>query len=889
MTPAKDLAKRDRLCCKAIVSAILVSLSSWGSTALADSSIPLPKNAISSAASWSCKPVSGEWECHQTVGYSGSIYDPNLRGREKRAAVADALSWMPDDSDNNNSCSACGGRYVEPEFNPSTADLPLSDAPSDVSFGKSQYEVKGSYTLSGGVRVVQPNRVIYADKVSITPNLHNGKLKSIQADGHVKVQQPGQLLLAKSLSANLDSHKAQAHDVTYLTKVQRGWRQNPIDPEDKNFTGYAHGQTEFAEQLDADTFVLHDATYSTCAPNTNTWSLDASRIKLDRKSGRGQAYNVTLDAFGVPVFYWPYLSFPISDQRQSGFLYGSLGQSSRTGFFASTPLYLNLAPNFDDTLTPQFYTKRGVAFENDFRYLLGPNWLSKRTNGNVRIDYMPVDNGHNPNHHFYVDTQNEANLSPHWNANFNGQYVSDKDYLDDFIAVDQLAGANITLLDQQFNLAYNSDHWNFLGTVQQYQIVDDSLLLENRPYRRLPELDLNAYYPDLLGPLTINLDAQFVNFFKQDAFGETPVNGQRYIANPTVSVPVRNSFAYLKPSITFNNTFYSLENTAVNGLPDTQVSRTLPMYNVDAGLTFERHFDFSKHHYRQTLKPRIFYLYVPEQNQNNIPVFDTTLQDFSYDQLFALNRFAGNDRIGDANQFSLALSSNIYDENGKNIIDGGIGETFFLKHREVSLCNQNANASCIDNEQPFHDAARSDVATQFNYHVSDDWLFHSDLTYNPNNGNFDNQNYQFQYQPDTHHIINFGYQANNFSYSLLSTQQILDGVTPPTLSQITTSFYWAFTNELSLLGYWNYSINANRTVDIFGGLEYNTCSWAVRLIVRNYMDNSNPNIPVDLTGASTTVTMLQFELKGLGTMGSSGGTDLVNQIPGYGKSKAGSL
>ncbi len=876
-----EMSPRHRRC--------LLSIAVW--CAVATTAQAAVKTTNFGNVNWQCQPHKGQWVCHKTEDYSQSIYNQHLSPEEHRAAVAAELGWVPDNSDSSSNCRVCGGHYVEKQFNPKTLHLPLGQAKSKVKFGHSQYKVAGDYQLSGGVLVIQPNRVVYADRATIKPNLKTGSLQKITANGHVRVDQPGQVILSRYLRANINNHNAEAKDVTYLTKITPRLSGEMIGPPDRNFTGYAHGHTKTIQQVSRDLFVLHDATYATAPPTEDTWALHASTLTLNRKSGRGHAYNVVLNAQGLPIFYFPYLSFPINKKRQTGFLYGSIGQSGSTGLSLSVPYYLNLAPNFDDTITPAIYSKRGFVLGNSFRYLLAPNWLAESSQGILDMSYMPFDRDHDPSHHFYAHTENQTKINAHWQASADASYVSDKSYMDDFISVDSLMGANTTLLNQQANLTYNSDHWQFNGLIQQYQVVDQTLQVTNRPYKRLPEIDLNANYPHLIGPFNFSLQTQFVNFTKANADGEIPIQGQRFIVDPQISLPLTASYGFFKPAITFSNTFYTLDNTQAgnNNFPDSHIARNMPIYDVDAGLMFQRNFLFEGHDYTQTLEPHLFYLYIPCRDQNNIPVFDTTLTNFDFSQLFVTNRFAGEDRINNANQLSAAITSGIRNDKGRQILDGGIGEIFYFAHRKVSLCRNNLNPGCIDTENPFHDAAKSDIAGQFNYHVNPAWLFHTDITFNPNNSQFDNENYQFQYQPDAYHVFNFGYQTNASDYALLSNQQILAGESAPRLSQLTTSLYWGISPTLSLIGYWDYSINANRTLDIFGGIEYNSCSWAVSFIVRRYMQNSDPNIPVNLNGAMNTVTMVQFELKGLGSTGSSGINQLIQQIPGYGQPLAGSI
>src|SRR5699024_11489694 len=85
----------------------------------------------------------------------------------------------------------------------------------------------------------------------------------------------------------------------------------------------------------------------------------------------------------VPFFGLPYFSVPVDNRRKSVFLYPTFGYSGNSGFMFSIPYYLNLAPNYDATLTPQIYARRGMMLGGQFRYLFGSS------HGQLDIDYLP--------------------------------------------------------------------------------------------------------------------------------------------------------------------------------------------------------------------------------------------------------------------------------------------------------------------------------------------------------------------------------------------------------------------------------------------------------------------------------------------------------------------
>ena len=114
---------------------------------------------------------------------------------------------------------------------------------------------------------------------------------------------------------------------------------------------------------------MFESTYSTCPPSQRWWELRAQRIDVDTDEGTGVARNATLRIGKVPVLFVPWLAFPIDDRRRTGLLYPKIGMSSRNGFDWEQPIYFNLAPNYDLTLTPRWMSRRGLQLGTEFRYL----------------------------------------------------------------------------------------------------------------------------------------------------------------------------------------------------------------------------------------------------------------------------------------------------------------------------------------------------------------------------------------------------------------------------------------------------------------------------------------------------------------------------------------
>ena len=823
---------------------------------------------------WQCDADHGQWVCHQTRQLDSAIYNPHASEDVRKAALASALGWVSDNSNSPDNCAVCGGHYYEPKTPASMHSI--ADSSTQVIPGHTNYKVHGALELSDGVVVTQPGRKLYANTAIIYPNLSTGKLEKIHASGNIRLRQPQQLLLARRLDANLVNHQADMQDAHYLIQVSPDGVPGNENYYDPNFTGYAHGYAASGKQLNQNQYILHDATYSTCPPTQDTWKLQASEIDLNQTTGRGEAYNTVLKIHGIPVFYSPYFNFPINNQRKTGFLYGSASYSNNNGAELYVPYYLNLAPNYDDLLGLNYYSKRGILWRNTFRY------LTQSSSGEIEGGYIYKDDKTKQNRYRFAAT-NTTNLTD--NLTFHGVYnrVSDQNYLGDFSQSNNAIASNTVLLPRQAGMTYSNAHWNVNGLVSTYQIVNQSLSVTNRPYERLPQFTVQGQYPYLLHPLTLSMRASYSNFIKDAALNSIkPVNGQRFYAQPTIGLNFFRTYGYLRPSVSLSATQYQLNHYIDSGFPDKNISRTLPIVAIDSALFFNRDLSLWGNHYSQTLEPRLYYLYVPYRNQNNIPIFDSSISTFNLQQMFSTNRFTGEDRIGNNNRLSAALYTTLNNAKGQQIFSGAIGQAVYFTQRRNSICGQGTdNNQCIENEDPDYRNRLSDLVAQGSVKLYGSWYINSQTNYSYHRRQIDYFSSGLGYRPDPQHLFNISYEINQFDYGLLSNEQILSGNKPPKLSQINTSFLWKLTPNWSAVASWDYSINNDRTISEFGGLQYDSCCWAIRFLAYRYISNSDPNEPQNLNGPTDTAYMVQFELKGLGSTSSSQLNSLVATIPGY--------
>lgn len=625
----------------------------------------------------------------------------------------------------------------------------------------------------------------------------------VEATGNVVISgRSGSHFMTDDAQFSLDTHSG-------ATAAGRYWL----------FDQQGRGDMARVEFIDRDHTRLFDVTYSTCPEDRNEWQLRARQIDLDTQEDIGVARGATLRIYGLPVLYLPYFAFPISDRRKSGFLAPQVGYENTLGAVVAAPYYWNIAPNYDATITPRWMTQRGLQLQSEFRY------LGASSNGKLEAEILPHDKvtGEDRAAGTYVHNQT---FSPYWNASINLRGVSDKDYLSDF--GDRLTVTSETHLAENAEASYHGSAWTFTARATDYQTIDRTIAPISRPYARLPQLLLAGSTE--AANLRYGLESELVNF--QRGAG---VTGQRANIRPSVQLPLARPYGYLTPSVGVQHIAYSLEQAPT---PDDRPSVTAPFASIDTGLFFDRSLTIGGGSFEQTLEPRIFYLYVPARAQDTLPNFDTSIPDFSFANLFRSNRFVGGDRIADANQYTVALTTRLLDqESGAERLSASIGRIHYLEPRTVNL-----PASTVDD-------GASDIATEAVAWLPGNWHARLSAQWRAEDGQAIRRDFYLQYQPAADRIVNLGYQFIRDS-----------------LEQTDISAQWPLGQRWTFRGRSLYSLRDSNNIDSYLGLEYRNCCSALRFYATRRL------VPTPAGSATATEQrngiLFEFELSGLG--GSNG-------------------
>ena len=596
----------------------------------------------------------------------------------------------------------------------------------------------------------------------------------------------------------------------------------------------ARGSAERMEFLGKGRYRFINARFTTCKPGQDDWFLEASELDLDYQADEGHARLPRLRFFDTTILAFPFAEFPLENRRRSGVLVPYYSQTSTRGLEFGIPYYWNIAPERDLTLTPVYMARRGFQLKNHARYLGRPYA------GELRYEYLPDDPvfGRTRTGTSWLHTQN---LRENLTAQIDYNRVSDERYFVDLASqVKQVSTGNLpqdAFVTHYANIG--SGHFTSLARVQRFQTLQDPLAPIVPPYHRLPQLNASASFNDVRGFFDTSIPAEFVRFVHP-----TLLEGQRTAFSPALAAPRLTPGWYFTPKAGLRYTSYQLDHTTA-GEP-TNPSTAIPWLSVDSGLVFERDARWLGDSLLQTLEPRIFYVFVPYRNQEHLPVFDTTLADFNYPQLFTENRFIGGDRFGDANQVTLALTTRFLQGTGQEALRATIGQRFYFQDERVALVQG----------QSLRRATESDVLASVGGRPFQHWTFDATSQYNPYRNRAEKYGVSVRYAPEIAKVINASYRFQS-----------------EILRQIDVSGQWPIGAGWYGVGRYNYSLLDGRLLEGLAGTEYNAGCWIFRFVVQRIQAAAQ---------VSSTAIVFQLEFNGVGQIGTAEATQLLRRdVPGY--------
>ena len=731
-------------------------------------------------------------------------------------------------------CRQCSGKFIDPLASVNI-DVPPTEADLEVSADDSEV-TEGTLFFSGNVRVQQGYRFVTADEVQI-----DRQNETAVASGQVTLREPGIVLTGAKIRYDSISERADLTDAQYVLHTRQ------LSGTAQELTRQANGDIDITEG--AMTF---------CAPDDPSWVLQASEITIDPDRGEGQAWGAKLRVAGVPVFYLPWVRFPVDSRRKTGLLFPDLGSDSRGGIDMTQPIYFNLAPNYDALYRPRHIEERGLLHQAQGRWLSESIGYWEASGGWIGDDSKYQDD--NPNidsDRWLIHTEHKGQFGAAWRTKINFNRVSDPEYVKD-IENNRLSAQRQTALQQLGRVDWLGETWQVRVDVEQFQSLADDI---RNDYQKMPQI--TASYRG--GQEWLGVEPIFTTQLSHFESDSVRVTGQRLYTEAGLTMPQRWVSGFFTPTVKYRSVSYELDDFPL--LDETSPDAGAMMASLDGGLIFERQTTLGGTSMTQTLEPRAYYLYSEYEQQTGHPDFDSAELTFSYNQLYRDTRFSGHDRIDDANQLSLGVTTRfINNKTGNETLSASVGQIYYLRDREVRL-------NPFDPDLGEHTSA---IAAEMVWSPSSKWQLRSSLLYDTNQNTFDAAYAQASFKPAAHTIFNLGYTLREPPPSLVDR---------PVTEQANASLYFPINDTWSVFGAYEYSLEASEVVESMAGFEYDDCCWRVRLLYMRYVDTlvgdivdfNDPNLERESS------FQIQVVLKGMGGFGGRVDELLSDMIRGFQK------
>jgi len=832
---------------------------------------------------WNCATGSdGRWLCSPRTAppvrqYERPQWSPAVRsiaaGKAEAAAaeVVHHLDWVPlealDAEQRKQVQPGCCGAYIEPVRRDPEASLLPENAPLRATANTTDAEGPVA-TLNGDVQLAKGKRQVRSDRAQI-----NRDTNEVVLEGDIRFREPGVLLLGDRAQLDTQTQEAQLDNATFVLHQSR-----------------ARGTAQQFRRDDEGVIYIDNATYTTCEPASNTWLLRASKVRIDADGRFATARHARIAVKDVPILYTPWIRFPIDNGRATGLLFPRFAMGEENGLDFAQPIYLNLAPNYDATLTPRYIQERGEMLEGEFRHLsrfddtvLSGAWLGDDAGGkdsDENPDPLSGKRRFEGKDRWLVGIDHLGGMGQAWNTLINYTEVSDVDYFQDLGASTLEANGQAHLL-QLFSAGYQLDHWRMNVARVEYQTIAEDL---ERQYQQLPRIDLDGDYRFDDFDLLLTLNHQYTLFDHPD---DTKVTGNRLRADYALAWDKRWMWGFLRPSAKLKHIGYTLDDPVVVG-GDDNPAVTVPVADFDAGLYFERDTTWLFKGFTQTLEPRLYYLNAKFEDQTDQPDFDTSDLTFSYQQLFRDDRFSGGDRVGDANQLTVGITSRLLDTRGVERLRGSIGQIQYLDDRYVSLepTFTKAFLKSLSSPGDLADVTKRETARQLlrdespyaaelAARLSEHWRLQNDVLYSEQDDKIDKGSLSLRYDRDRT-LFNASYRYTRESPRLVDSQLI-----DTDIEQTDLSTYLPLTPQWAFIGRWNHDLTNSRELEFLGGFEYDSCCWRLSLLARRWLDRQDDLLIPEEELQYDQGIFLEVQLKGLAGSGKQVENILTDSIYGY--------
>ncbi len=708
-------------------------------------------------------------------------------------------------------------------------------------------------------------------------NLSGRPDQETTVQGHAELRHGDLVIKADEMEYDPSSDLAKARGQVYINRAGNVYEGPLLELKLDAFEGFfnqpryhflqvdLHGEADRVDFIDDKRAVIHNASLTSCPrlPGPSwlpDWILRANTLSMDNEQEVGTAEGALLSFKGLPLLPIPYLSFPLSDKRKSGFMPPTPGLDNVNGAEIAVPYYWNIAPNLDATFTPTFMSKRGVNLGSEFRYL-EPTYA-----GQLRFDLMPVDQLRSSDRWglaYAHQATLKNSLTDYFTddrvaLNLNLNRVSDDNYWRDFTST--ATSLTQRLLANDATLAWSNGYFSSQVRMLQWQTLQDVTAPITPPYDRLPQLN-TRYARSNVNGFDYSVEADYTRF-QSDSILTLQPNAQRAFSSLQVSRPWIAPAGFITPKLTFHASSYQFDAPLANGA--LSATRLVPTLSLDSGLVLERDASYFGKAFRQTLEPRAFYVNTPYRNQSLLPNYDSGASDFNFASIYTENAFVGNDRISDSNLLTLGVTTRLLDpDTGAETARFGLAQRLRFKDQNVTL---------LPTDPPVVDRL-SDLLLGASVNWDPKWAFDSTVQFNPKTEQSTGATIGARYSPGNYRVL-----TGTYRYQRDVSEQIDVGWQWPVndlwgdQGQDLGAGRGQGPGRWYSVGRLNYSLDEGKLVNAVAGFEYDAGCWLGRVVFERLQTST--------TSANQRI-MFQLEFVGFTRLGANPLQTLKDNIPSY--------
>ncbi|MBN1222901.1 MAG: LPS-assembly protein LptD [Candidatus Aminicenantes bacterium] len=428
--------------------------------------------------------------------------------------------------------------------------------------------LEGRLLASGDVEIHYKDFKLFADRVEV-----DVETKDVFAEGNVVVQFPDEVISVDSIRFNLDSKQGTFQNVYGIVQPTVLY------------------EAESVERSSDEVYSLKRAKFTTCTQPTPRWLFTASKANL-KKGDYMEMWNSVVRIKNIPVFYFPYIRYPLGQAKSTGFLTPNLGYNGQKGFHLSESFYWNMRRNMDSTLSLDYYGAKGLGGGLEYRYL-----FSDETGGVLSLYYFKFKDDPElelPDNAYLIRFNHNQPLPHDFKLVADVDYQSSYEFLREFD--NNFKRAVVSNRRSQVFLSRSWSYFNLNMRVSRFEThyTDrDNAIVRNN----LPEIGFSSSKIKLFSPLYFSFASNFSaweygwTYAKREGvtYAENFEEGsQRYSQSlsfvPTLSLPF-TSIPWLSVNSSLStNLAYDFQSYAPN--TKTIVSEPLLRQNISFNMDF---------------------------------------------------------------------------------------------------------------------------------------------------------------------------------------------------------------------------------------------------------------------------------------------------------------